>query len=249
MRLDGKLALVTGAGSGLGAEIAKGLSAAGAEVILADRTAEGLAEVARQIAASGGTARQAVVDVTDRAAIEAIAAGLVQTDGGLDILVNNAGIGGRATLDAPEQPRLWTAQIDVNLQGVYNMAQLLAPLLIARRGTMVNMSSVAGYVAGASSAGYVTSKGAVRSLTQVLARELAPHGVRVNAIAPGIMETPLAHHQLTAPGAADWFLSRAPMARVGAASEIVGPVLFLVSDMSSFVTGVTLPVDGGFLAA
>ena len=121
--------------------------------------------------------------------------------------------------------------------------------LIARRGNVVHMCSVAGFVAGGSTAGYVVSKGAVRSLTQVMARDLAPHGVRVNAVAPGIMASEMATAQLNRPGGADWFLNRVPMKRIGETREIVDPVIFLASDMASFVTGAILPVDGGFLAA
>lgn len=111
------------------------------------------------------------------------------------------------------------------------------------------MGSVAGFVSGGSTAGYVVSKGAIRSLTQVMARDLAPHGIRVNAVAPGIMMSEMAVAQLNRPGGTDWFMNRVMMKRIGETSEVVDPVVFLASPMASYITGTILPVDGGFLAA
>lgn len=246
--LEGKLALVTGAGRGLGAAIAQGMAAAGAEVILADLNAQTLDETVAEMTAQGFNVRAEVLDVTDRAATQALALRL-EAEGGLDVLVNNAGIAGRAAFDDPAVVDMFDRVIDVNLIGAFNMSQALVPALIARKGCVVHLCSVAGFVAGGSTTGYVVSKGAVRSLTQVMARDLAHHGIRVNAVAPGIMMTEMAVAQINRPGGTDWFLDRAPMKRIGEAREIVDPVVFLASQMASFITGAILPVDGGFLAA
>lgn len=246
--LENKIALVTGAGRGLGAAIACGLAEAGAEVILADLNAEALAETVDAFHAKGLKARAEVLDVTDRAAVADLAGRLV-AEGGLDVLVNNAGIAGRASFDDPAVTEIFDRVIDVNLVGTFNMSQALVPALKARRGCVVHLSSVAGFVAGGSTTGYVVSKGAVRSLTQVMARDLAPHGIRVNAVAPGIMMSEMAVAQLNRPGGADWFMNRVLMKRIGETREIVDPVVFLASEMASFITGTVLPVDGGFLAA
>lgn len=247
--LQDKLALVTGAGRGLGAAIARGMAAAGATVILADLDAEAVEAEAAALGAEGFSARGAVLDVTDRKAAAALAARILEEDGGLDILVNNAGVAGRATFDDPAVTEVWDRVIGVNLEGTFNVSQAFVPALIAKKGNVVHLSSVAGFVAGGSTAGYVVSKGAVRSLTQVMARDLAPHGVRVNAVAPGIMMSEMALAQLNRPGGADWFMNRVMMKRIGETREVVDPVIFLASGMASFITGTVLPVDGGFLAA
>lgn len=246
--LRGKLALVTGAGRGLGAAIARGMAEAGARVILADLDAAAVEASAAALRGDGLAASAIQLDVTDREAVGRAAADIMAEEGGLDVLVNNAGIAGRAGFDDPAVTGVWDRVIDVNLEGTFNTSQAFVPALIARRGNVVHMCSVAGFVAGGSTAGYVVSKGAVRSLTQVMARDLAPHGVRVNAVAPGIMASEMATAQLNRPGGADWFLNRVPMKRIGETREIVDPVIFLASDMASFVTGAILPVDGGFLA-
>ncbi|TWI29963.1 SDR family NAD(P)-dependent oxidoreductase [Paracoccus sulfuroxidans] len=247
--LKDRLVLVTGAGRGLGAAIARGMAEAGAAVILADLNAEGITAEAEALRAEGHDARAEVLDVTDRAATAALAARILAHDGGLDVLVNNAGVAGRASFDDPAVTEVWDRVIGVNLEGTFNTSQAFVPALIARKGNVVHLSSVAGFVAGGSTAGYVVSKGAVRSLTQVMARDLAPHGVRVNAVAPGIMMSEMAVAQLNRPGGADWFMNRVMLGRIGETREIVDPVLFLASDMASFITGTVLPVDGGFLAA
>ena len=243
--LNGKLALITGGGRGLGAAIAAGFVAQGARVILCDIDGAMAAETA---AGLPGEAWGEALDVTDRNAVIAFAATLEARHGPIDILVNNAGVAGRAAIDDPQAAAVWDKVMAVNLEGAFNTALAFVPQLKATRGAIVNMSSVAGFVSGGSTAGYVVSKGGVRSLTQVLARDLAPHGVRVNAVAPGIMETEMAAAQIARPNGTDWFMNRVMMPRFGRPEEIVGPVVFLASDMASYVTGAVLPVDGGFLA-
>lgn len=247
--LKDRLVLVTGAGRGLGAAIARGMAQAGAAVILADLNPDGIVAEVESLRAEGHDARAVVLDVTDRDATAALAARIMQDHGGLDVLVNNAGVAGRASFDDPTVTEVWDRVIGVNLEGTFNTSQALVPALIEKKGNVVHLSSVAGFVAGGSTAGYVVSKGAVRSLTQVMARDLAPHGVRVNAVAPGIMMSEMAVAQLNRPGGADWFMNRVMMKRIGETREIVDPVVFLASDMASFITGAVLPVDGGFLAA
>ena len=247
--LENKLALVTGAAGGLGSAIAEGFAREGARVIVADLDRTKAQAVADRIAAAGGQAWGEAVDVTDRAAVAAFAQDIRERRGAIDVLVNNAGISGRARIDDPQAAEVWDRLIEVNLQGLFNVTHAFVPALKETRGCIVNLSSIVAFVSGISSAGYVASKGAVRSLTQVLARDLAAFGIRTNAVAPGLMLTEMVRPQLEVPGGTDWYMKRVPMARGGEPSEIVGPVVFLASEMASYVNGVVLPVDGGFLAA
>ncbi|MDB5896271.1 MAG: family NAD(P)-dependent oxidoreductase [Rhodoferax sp.] len=247
--LKNKLALVTGAGGGLGSAIAQGFVREGARVIVADIDGAKAASVARQITDQGGEAWAEVLDVTDRDGVRRFAADITARLGAIDILVNNAGISGRSPIDDPKAGEVWDRIISVNLEGLFNVTHAFVPALKTSRGCIVNLSSIVAFVSGISSAGYVASKGAVRSLTQAVARDLAPFGVRANAIAPGLMLTEMVAPQLAVPGGTDWYMSRVPMKRGGEVEEIVGPVVFLASEMASYVTGVVLPVDGGFLSA
>ncbi|MDQ7972882.1 MAG: SDR family NAD(P)-dependent oxidoreductase [Rhodocyclaceae bacterium] len=247
--LKDKLALVTGAGGGLGSAISLGFAQEGARVIVADVDAARAEATAARITAAGGQAWSVAIDVRDRAAVQACAADLEARLGPVDVLVNNAGISGRARIDDPHATEVWDRLIEVNLQGLFNVTHAFVPALKKTRGCIVNLSSIVAFVSGISSAGYIASKGAVRSLTQALARDLAPFGVRTNAVAPGLMLTEMVAPQLAVPGGTDWYMKRVPMARGGEVDEIVGPVVFLCSAMASYVNGVVLPVDGGFLSA
>jgi len=246
--MQDKRVLVTGAGRGLGAAIAQGFARQGATVIVADVDAALAAASAQAIRAAGGQAADAVLDVTDAAAVRAFAERSATEHGNLDILVNNAGISARAPFDDPSTPKIWERLMSVNLQGTFNVTHAFVEQLKATRGAIVNLCSIVAYGCSISTAGYVVSKGGVRSFTEVLARDLAPHGVRVNAVAPGLMETEMTAGQRSQTQGTDWYMQRAPMARAGRADEIVGPVLFLASDLASYVNGVVLPVDGGYLA-
>jgi meso-butanediol dehydrogenase / (S,S)-butanediol dehydrogenase / diacetyl reductase len=243
---EGRLVLVTGAARGLGHAIAAGFLASGARVIACDLdfTGSEFADASAQSEALDVVS----MDVSEQQQLAKLAEEMRKKHGDVDILVNNAGIAGRARFDEPESPETFSRIMNVNIQGSFNVTFAFVEQLKRTRGAIVNMSSVAGFVSGASSAGYVTSKGAMRSFTQVLARDLAPFGVRVNAVAPGMMSTEMALRQQSSSAGAAWFLDRAMMHRMGEPDEIVGPVLFLSSPRSSFITGVTLPVDGGFLA-
>lgn len=246
--MQDKRVLVTGAGRGLGAAIAQGFANQGAAVIVADVDAALAEATAQAIRGAGGKAFPAVLDVTDAAAVRAYAQRSATEHGNLDILVNNAGISARAPFDDPNTPEIWERVMSVNLQGTFNVTHAFVEQLKATRGAIVNLCSIVAYGCSISTAGYVVSKGGVRSFTEVLARDLAPHGVRVNAVAPGLMETEMTAGQRAQAQGTDWYMKRAPMARAGRADEIVGPVLFLASDMASYVNGVVLPVDGGYLA-
>ncbi|ADP13881.1 short chain dehydrogenase family protein 7 [Achromobacter xylosoxidans A8] len=246
--MQDKRVLVTGAGRGLGAAIAQGFARQGAAVIVADVDAALAAATAQAIRVAGGKAADAVLDVTDAAAVRAFAERSATEHGHLDILINNAGISARAPFDDPKTPEIWERLMSVNLQGTFNVTHAFVEQLKATRGAIVNLCSIVAYGCSISTAGYVVSKGGVRSFTEVLARDLAPHGVRVNAVAPGLMETEMTVGQRAQAQGTDWYMQRAPMARAGRADEIVGPVLFLASDMASYVNGVVLPVDGGYLA-
>ncbi len=246
--MQDKRVLVTGAGRGLGAAIAQGFARQGASVIVADVDAALAAATVQAIRGAGGKAADAVLDVTDAAAVRAFAQRSATEHGNLDVLVNNAGISARAPFDDPSTPEIWERLMSVNLQGTFNVTHAFVEQLKATRGAIVNLCSIVAYGCSISTAGYVVSKGGVRSFTEVLARDLAPHGVRVNAVAPGLMETEMTAGQRAQAQGTDWYMQRAPMARAGRADEIVGPVLFLASDMASYVNGVVLPVDGGYLA-
>ena len=248
-RLTDTLALGPGGGGGRGSAIARGFAKEGARVIVADIDADRAEAVAASIVETGGRAWSVAIDVTDRAAVAACAADVKARFGPIDTLINNAGISGKSRIDEPQAGEVWDRLIEVNLQGLFNVTHAFVPALKETRGCIVNLSSIVAFVSGISSAGYVASKGAVRSLTQVLARELAPFGVRANAVAPGLMLTDMVAPQLAVPGGTDWYMKRVPMARGGEVDEIVGPVVFLCSPMASYVNGVVLPVDGGFLSA
>lgn len=248
MLLEDKLALVTGAARGLGEAIARRMAAEGAHVLVVDRDLDVARQVAASIREAGGRADADSVDVSDAAAVDALAARIAASHGDIDILVNNAGISARSKFDEPGAREAWDRVMSVNLQGVFNVSQAFVPALKRTQGSIVNLSSIVAFGAGISSAGYVVAKGGVRSLTQVLARDLAPYGVRVNAVAPGLMVTDMTAGQRETEHGTDWYLSRVPVKRHGEADEIAGPVVFLASSMASYVNGVVLPVDGGYLA-
>jgi NAD(P)-dependent dehydrogenase (short-subunit alcohol dehydrogenase family) len=239
MLLDGKLALVTGGGSGIGEGIARAMAEHGAQVIVADVNEAGAVRVA---AAIGGT--HAVLDVSDRAACDALAAQV----GPVSILVNNAGIIRRGKLEAETARADWDGTMAVNLDGPYNMVTAFLEQLKATHGSVINIGSIQSFVALPNSAAYTTSKGGVRALTKALAIELSPQGVRVNAIGPGMIATPLNADARQNPDYMANFAQRIPLGRLGEPADIAGPAVFLASDMARYITGVTLPVDGGFLA-
>jgi NAD(P)-dependent dehydrogenase (short-subunit alcohol dehydrogenase family) len=247
--LAGRLALVTGAGQGNGRAIARGLACAGARVIVTDLDAVSAGRVAAEIREAGGEAWPYALDVTRRDDCIALAAVTEAEHGPLHILVNNAGIIVREGLDSPDAAAHLGHTLEVNVLGSFHPVLAWLASLRSTRGTIINVASIAASIGIPGVVGYSPSKGAVKQLTQALAVELAKDGVRVNAISPGVIDTPMTAPTRESPEKLARFMSRTPMARVGQPEELIGPVIFLASPMASYITGVTLPVDGGFLAA
>ena len=246
--LEGRLALVTGAGQGNGRALALGLAQAGARVIVTDMNPGTVEETASAVRLEGGEAWAFVLDVTAADACRALAQRVEQEIGQVDLLVNNAGIIIRETSASERAEANWKKTIDVNVHGTFNVTLAWLPAIKATRGSIINIASIAAYAGQAASLGYAPSKGAIKMFTQSLAHELAPLGVRVNALAPGVIETPMTAATREDPARLASFMTRIPMGRLGQTEDLVGPVIFLASDMSRYVTGITLPVDGGFLA-
>ncbi|HVC52325.1 MAG TPA: glucose 1-dehydrogenase [Stellaceae bacterium] len=244
-RLDGKIALVTGAGRGLGRAIALALAAAGAEVIVNSRTPAELDAVSGEIAAFGGKARSLAFDVTDPAALRAAFAGI----GRLDILVNNAGINRPQPFLAVDDSAL-DAMIDLNIRALFRTAQAGARLMVAQgSGVIINMSSQMGHVGSERNRTvYVMTKHAVEGLTKAIAVELAPKGVRAVSIAPTFVMTPLTQPFFDDPDTRKWILDRIPLGRAGTVDEVAQAVVFLASPAAGLVTGSSLLVDGGWTA-
>ncbi len=241
MLLKGKLALITGAGSGIGEGIARAMAAEGAQVIVADVNGANAERVAIAI---GGDATAYTLDVSDRSACDSMA----RLFGPISILVNNAGIIRRGKLESNTARADWDFTMAVNLDGPYNMVTAFLEQLKQTKGSVINIGSIQSFVALPNSAAYTTSKGGVRALTKALAIELSPQGVRVNAIGPGMIATPLNADARQNPDYMANFAQRIPLGRLGEPADIAGPAVFLASDMARYITGVTLPVDGGFLA-
>ena len=248
MLLKDKIALVTGSGQGNGAAIARGLAAQGATVISTDMDAKAAAATANALKADGHAAASMALDVTDEASCAAVAADIAARVGNISILVNNAGICPRHTVDDPDLRRMWNASLDVNLTGTLNVTLAFLAQLRATRGSIVNIASIASFLSTTTSVGYTASKAGVRMLTLNLAQELAKDGIRVNAIAPGAIATPMTQATRDDPARLERFLTRIPLGRMGDPEELVGPAVFLASSMSSYVTGSVLVVDGGYMA-
>jgi len=244
-RLDGKTALVTGAGRGIGRACALALAAAGAELVLVSRTVSELDEVAEAITADGGRARPFVLDVTRSDAVRDAFAGL----GRLDILVNNAGINRPQPFLEVDEPTL-DLLLGLNVRAAFIVAQSAARLMAAQGGgVIVNMSSQMGHVGSERDRTvYVMTKHALEGLTKAMAVELAPKGVRVVSVAPTFIATPLAQPFLDDPATRKWILDHIPMARIGTVEEVALAVVFLASPAAALVTGSSLLVDGGWTA-
>ena len=251
-RLDGKTALVTGAGSGIGEAIAHTLAGAGALVYVADRDVVNGTRVAVEIANQKGRAEFVELDVTDEAALTAMAQRVEASHGGLDILVNNAGVGHVGTVvttGGADMDRLYA----VNVRGVFNASKaFIGPMLARKAGVIINMASIGGVVAVRDRLAYTTSKFAVVGLTKALALDHALDGIRVNCICPGRVETPFVKARLAEypdpEKAYREMASTQAIGRMAKPEEIAAAALYLASDESSFVTGTDFIIDGGWSA-
>ncbi len=247
--LSGKTALVTGASRGLGRALANGLADFGADTVLVARGREALENVAEEIRAKGRRAWVFPFDLSRVEEIPEFYQQVVQAVGGVDILVNVAGIQRRAlAVDLPLED--WQAVLDVNLTAVFALCQAFARERIAsgRKGNIVNIGSLMCEGHRPTTVAYTASKGGIRQLTRALAVEWAPHGIRVNAIAPGYFATEMTKPLQENPELDGWVKKRAPLGRWGQPEELVGAAVFLASEASSYVTGHILFVDGGWLA-
>ena len=249
--LSNHIAVVTGAGSGIGRAIANGYAREGARVVLLDMNEKAAADVAREIRDAGGKAESYLLDVTKRDDCVAIAKQVADKVGQVSILVNNAGIARRNGMLGAAEAVIndWEDIIAINLTGVFNVTHAFLEPLRATKGRIINLGSIQSFVhlRTPSSPAYTASKHGVLGFTKALAVELGKDGVRVNAIGPGFIETNInANVRATNPALVQAFVDHTPLARTGKPEDIVGPAIFLASDLSAFVTGTILMVDGGY---
>ena len=249
--LQNHIAVVTGAGSGIGRAIASGYAREGATVVLLDINAQAAAEAAQEIGRAGGKAESFALDVTSREDCVAMAKQIADKVGKVSILVNNAGIARRNGMLGAAEAVIedWEDIIAINLTGVFNVTHAFLGALRAARGRVVNIGSIQSFMhlRTPSSPAYTASKHGVLGFTRALAAELGKDGVRVNAIGPGFIETPLNEKvRANDPSLVKIFLDHTPLGRAGKPEDIVGPAIFLASDLSSFVTGSIVIADGGY---
>lgn len=244
--LDGKVAIVTGASSGIGARIARLFAANGATVVIAARRLDRL----ERLAAEHTNVVAMACDVGDDAACEALVAAVVEQFGTVDVLVNNAGLSdSQPAIDEPMAD--FRRVMDINLNACFLLSKLVAhPMLDQGSGSIVNIASVHGLVGSApnNQAAYSASKAGLVNLTRELALQWVRHGIRVNAVAPGYFETELTEEMIAAESGAAWIKRNTPMRRPGRLAELDGPMLLLASDAGSYITGQTIAVDGGWTA-
>jgi gluconate 5-dehydrogenase len=251
-RCDGKVAIVTGASYGLGVLFAEVLASAGADVVVTARSVDKLADTSALIEKQGRRALAVAGDITSYADCEAVVEAAQSEFGRLDILVNNAGwADDRLIRTERSEPEMFAKMVGTDLIGLFYMTRAAAPAMLrGGGGSIINLSSIFG-MAGSENrtAGYFAAKGGVNQLTKLLACEWGDRNLRVNALAPNFFMSEMTRHLLEDSGMADWMRSRTPMRRLGELEELVGPLLFLASDASSFVTGTVLTVDGGWSAS
>jgi NAD(P)-dependent dehydrogenase (short-subunit alcohol dehydrogenase family) len=251
--LENHIAVVTGAGSGIGRAIALGYAREGAQVVLLDSNEKAAEEAAQEIRRSGGAAESLALDVTKAEDCVAVAKRVAEQVGPVSILVNNAGIARRNGMTGATEAVVkdWQDIIAINLTGVFNVTHAFLDSLRATKGRIVNIGSIQSFVhiRQPSSPAYTASKHGVLGFTKALAVELGKEGVRVNAIGPGFIETPLnATTRASNPDAVKMFMDHTPLGRAGVPEDIVGPAIFLASDLSAYVTGSIVMADGGYRA-
>ena len=247
--LEGKTAVVAGASSGLGARFAEVLAASGAKVVVGARREERLGEVVETITGAGGEAIAIACDVTDEDSVERLAEAAVDRFGSLDVMVAAAGVAPQQ-VEEPESPESFREVMEVNATGAWFCASAAYRRMSGRGGSVILVSSISGLVAGdgPDSPSYTASKGAVVNLVRELGVRWAAEGIRVNSIAPGWFMTEMTAEDLSSPSGLEFVEARTPMGRIGTEDELDGAVIFLASDASSYVTGHTLVVDGGWTA-
>jgi 3-oxoacyl-[acyl-carrier protein] reductase len=248
VKLRDRVAIVTGAAQGIGRAIALGLASEGAHVVVADLQEEKARQTANQVRDMGRRSLALRVDVSDLNDLSALVKTALEEFGTIDILVNNAGIAlGTPFLETTEEA--WNRIMDVNLKSAFFCSQYVAQVMVEKQGgRIVNLASTSSFVAGRQEVPYAISKAGVRMLTASAAAELAPHNVNVNAIAPGLIKTPLTAKHFPSPEALEARVkAKTPMGRAGTPQDLVGAVVFLCSDDAEYVTGHTLVVDGGWL--
>ena len=250
LRLDGRRALVTGAGRGLGLACAAALADAGAEVWLAARSRNEVEAAAAALCERGDRAHALVLDVTDGAAVVQAIAEIVAEHGPFQVLVNNAGTNRPKPFDEVSVDDVDTL-LALNVKAAFFVAQAVASGLKAAGlpGSIVQMSSQMGHVGGVNRSVYCATKHALEGMSKALALELGPHGIRVNTVCPTFIDTPLTHDWLAAPAFRDQVLGKIALGRVGRVEDVMGAVLFLAGDAAALITGSALMVDGGWTAA
>ncbi len=248
MRLKGKVAIVTGAGSGIGEATALTFAKEGARITVADVADSAGNDTVEQIRSAGGDAIYAHTDVTSADDIQGMVHLTTSNFGRLDVLFNNAGIAMRlAVAELPEED--WDRCIDINLKGAYLGSKYAIPAMIANGGgSIINTASIYGIVGGPNRAAYVASKGGIVNLTRGMALDYADSNVRVNCICPGYTDTPIIQNIVQTPDKYQALVDQHPMGRLAKASDVAYGALYLASDESAFVTGIALPIDGGYTA-
>ncbi len=248
MSFTGKVAVITGASSGIGRETARAFARRGADLVVVGRDEPALADIGRALTTNDRCPVSVAVDVTAADAPERIVRGAVEAFGGIDVLVNAAGIVGAGTVETTDD-EAWDQMMAVNLRAPFRLMRAAAPYLARRKGSVVNVSSVNGLRSFAGVLAYCVSKAGVDQLTRCAALEMAPHGVRVNAVNPGVTVTNLHRRSGMDDGRYAAFLERSkethPLGRPGQPEEVASLILYLASDGAAWMTGETIPIDGG----
>lgn len=244
-RLDGRRALVTGASRGIGFACAAAFAQAGAHVTLAARSANELEIAAGALRATGAAVHVKAIDIGDIGAVET----WIGAEEPFDVLFNNAGVNRQGPMIEVTEAD-FDYVVDVNVKASFFVSKAVARKMVAGsiRGSIIHTSSMMGHVAGPNRTAYVTSKHAIEGLTKAMAVEFGPHGIRVNSVAPAVIETEMTAPILADPAKRQWLDGKTALGRFGHVEDVMGPVLFLASDVSAFITGTSLLVDGGWTA-